>query len=132
VVLGGVLVGAEGSVTTVDIDRDIVARADDGLRASGYDRVQVVHADAEHGVPRYASYDRIIVTVGAWDIPVVGRSAHRTGPNRRPAALRRAYPLHCVRPHRRDWSAPVTDSAASRRCRAAGRLLSSSCRSTLK
>ena len=26
-------------------------------------------ADAEHGVPQHAPYDRIIATVGAWDIP---------------------------------------------------------------
>jgi protein-L-isoaspartate(D-aspartate) O-methyltransferase len=31
--------------------------------------VNVVEADAEHGVPRYAPFDRIIVTVAAWDLP---------------------------------------------------------------
>jgi protein-L-isoaspartate(D-aspartate) O-methyltransferase len=63
------LVGGDGSVTTVDIDADIVARARRCLQAAGYDQVQVLQADAEHGVPGHASYDRIIVTVGAWDIP---------------------------------------------------------------
>ena len=67
--LAAELVGPEGSVTTVDIDPDIVARARGCLASTGYDRVRVVQADAEYGVPDWAPYDRIIVTVGAWDIP---------------------------------------------------------------
>jgi protein-L-isoaspartate(D-aspartate) O-methyltransferase len=63
------IVGATGSVTTVDIDADIVDRARAGLARAGYGQVNVVFADAEHGVTQYAPYDRIIVTVGAWDIP---------------------------------------------------------------
>ncbi|WJK33094.1 methyltransferase, FxLD system [Solwaraspora sp. WMMA2065] len=63
------LVGPKGSVTSVDIDAEIVARARRCLRSAGYGRVRVVRADAEHGVPEHAPYDRIIVTVGAWDIP---------------------------------------------------------------
>jgi protein-L-isoaspartate(D-aspartate) O-methyltransferase len=63
------LVGPDGSVTSVDIDPEIVARARGCLRAAGYEQVRVVQADAEYGVPEHAPYDRIIVTVGAWDIP---------------------------------------------------------------
>jgi protein-L-isoaspartate(D-aspartate) O-methyltransferase len=63
------LVGADGIVTTVDIDADIVARARACLHTAGYDRVRVVQADAEHPVPGQAFYDRIIVTVGAFDVP---------------------------------------------------------------
>jgi protein-L-isoaspartate(D-aspartate) O-methyltransferase len=63
------IVGLTGSVTTVDIDADIVDRARAGLARAGYEQVNVVLADAEHGVPQNAPYDRIIVTVGAWDIP---------------------------------------------------------------
>jgi protein-L-isoaspartate(D-aspartate) O-methyltransferase len=62
------LVGAEGQVTSVDIDPEIVARARGCLNAAGYDRVDVVLGDAEEGLPAGA-YDRIIVTAGAWDIP---------------------------------------------------------------
>ncbi|MFC0862230.1 methyltransferase, FxLD system [Sphaerimonospora cavernae] len=62
------LVGAGGKVTSVDIDPDIVARARDCLAAAGYDRVEVMLADAEYGVPVGAPYDRIVVTAGAWDI----------------------------------------------------------------
>ncbi|MEU0073514.1 methyltransferase, FxLD system [Streptomyces sp. NPDC006332] len=63
------LVGSDGVVTTVDIDRDIVDRARLCLDDAGYDQVKTVVADAEAGVPDGAPYDRIIVTVAAWDIP---------------------------------------------------------------
>ncbi|WP_395111275.1 methyltransferase, FxLD system [Actinomadura sp. SCN-SB] len=63
------LVGAQGHVTTVDIDPDVTDRARSFLNEAGYDRVNVLLADAEGGVPEHAPYDRIIVTVGAWDIP---------------------------------------------------------------
>ncbi|MXM62146.1 methyltransferase, FxLD system [Streptomyces sp. HUCO-GS316] len=63
------LVGIEGAVTTVDIDRDIVDRARLCLDDAGYDQVKTVLADGETGVPDGAPYDRIIVTAAAWDIP---------------------------------------------------------------
>ncbi len=63
------LVGQAGQVTTVDIDPDVVDRARSRLRAAGYHKVNLVLADAEGGVPEHAPYDRVIVTVGAWDIP---------------------------------------------------------------
>jgi len=63
------IVGPTGSVTTVDIDADVVDRARAGLARAGYEHVKVVLADAEHGAADRAPYDRIIVTVGAWDIP---------------------------------------------------------------
>ncbi|MGW5677384.1 methyltransferase, FxLD system [Streptomyces sp. NPDC003860] len=63
------LVGAAGQVTTADIDPDITERAERLLAQAGYERVNVVLADGEGGVPEHAPYDRIVVTVGAWDIP---------------------------------------------------------------
>ena len=63
------LVGAGGQVTTVDIDPDVIDRARGMLEATGFGRVNVVLADADAGVPEHAPYDRILVTVGAWDIP---------------------------------------------------------------
>jgi protein-L-isoaspartate(D-aspartate) O-methyltransferase len=47
----------------------VTSRARACLDAAGYGRVAVVTADAEHGVPDGAPYDRIIVTAGSWDIP---------------------------------------------------------------
>ncbi|TDC08066.1 methyltransferase, FxLD system [Nonomuraea longispora] len=63
------LVGPAGHVTSVDIDPDIVERARTGLTQAGYERVDVILADAEHGVPASAPYDRIIVTFDSPDIP---------------------------------------------------------------
>lgn len=63
------LVGQHGQVTTVDIDPFVTERAERYLAETGYGRVNVVLADAEYGVPNHAPYDRIVVTVGAWDIP---------------------------------------------------------------
>lgn len=63
------LVGESGQVTTVDIDPEVTDRARRLLADNGYDRVRVVTADAEQGVPEHAPYDRILVTAGAWDIP---------------------------------------------------------------
>ncbi|WP_103944508.1 class I SAM-dependent methyltransferase [Thermomonospora echinospora] len=64
------LVGPDGRVTTVDIDEWVTDRASRLLDAAGYSsRVEVVLADAEAGMPDGAPYDRILVTVGSWDIP---------------------------------------------------------------
>ncbi|SES45451.1 methyltransferase, FxLD system [Actinokineospora terrae] len=63
------LVGPSGQVTTVDIDADITDRTSRVLDEIGYSWINVVLADAESGVAEYAPYDRILVTVGAWDIP---------------------------------------------------------------
>jgi protein-L-isoaspartate(D-aspartate) O-methyltransferase len=63
------LAGPDGQVTTIDIDSDVTERARRLLDGAEYERVNVVLADAETGISDYAPYDRIIVTVGAWDIP---------------------------------------------------------------
>jgi protein-L-isoaspartate(D-aspartate) O-methyltransferase len=62
------VVGPGGSVTTVDIESDLVARARAGLAAAGYPAVRVSCADGGYGDPAGAPFDRIIVTAGAWDI----------------------------------------------------------------
>lgn len=63
------LVGPTGQVTTVDIDPFVTDRARQFLANAGYEQVNVMLADAEGGVTDHAPYDRIIVTVGVWDIP---------------------------------------------------------------
>lgn len=62
------LVGPSGSVTTVDIDREVTDRASACLTAAGYDDVVVVCADADQPIGAGRLYDLIIVTVGAWDV----------------------------------------------------------------
>jgi protein-L-isoaspartate(D-aspartate) O-methyltransferase len=63
------LVGDSGTVTTVDIDPEVTARAIRLLAANGYPQVRVLQADAAQGIPDKAPYDCIMVTAGAWDIP---------------------------------------------------------------
>ncbi|GAA1457426.1 methyltransferase, FxLD system [Nocardiopsis exhalans] len=64
------LVGPDGAVTSIDIDPAVIDRARDCLAAAGYtDRVRLAVADAEHGFPDGAPFDRIIVTAGADDLP---------------------------------------------------------------
>jgi protein-L-isoaspartate(D-aspartate) O-methyltransferase len=67
------LVSPTGAVTTVDIDPYVTERARRFLAATGYDHVQVVLRDAEQGVVEHSPYDRILVTVGVWDVPPAWR-----------------------------------------------------------
>ncbi|GAA1001497.1 hypothetical protein GCM10009555_106250 [Acrocarpospora macrocephala] len=63
------LVGVDGSVTTVDIDSDVTNRAERCLTEAGYTDVQVICGDAEYEVEPGRTFNKIIVTVGSWDIP---------------------------------------------------------------
>ncbi len=63
------LVSETGQVTTIDIDPEVAAHARQTLDATGYGRVRVITGDGALGAPDRAPYDRIIVTVGAWDLP---------------------------------------------------------------
>ena len=62
------LVGDSGLVVTVDIDEDIVGSARDYLKSVGLDSVCLVCGDGGLGCADHMPYDRIILTVGAWDI----------------------------------------------------------------
>jgi len=64
------LVGPDGEVVSIDIDDDVVERARAGLAAAGpdHERVTVVCDDGARGYPDRAPYDRIIATVGVWDL----------------------------------------------------------------
>jgi len=62
------LVGSQGEITSMDIDDDIVANARQHLDRAGYEHVRVICGDGARGYPDAAPYDRIILTVGTWDI----------------------------------------------------------------
>ena len=62
------LVGESGQVITIDIDEELAASAREHLAAAGFGHVRVLCGDGSLGCPDAAPYDRIIVTVGAWDI----------------------------------------------------------------
>jgi protein-L-isoaspartate(D-aspartate) O-methyltransferase len=62
------LVGPEGQVVSVDIDADLVERAREHLIDAGHPEVTVVCGDGAEGFTPAAPYDRVIATVGVWDL----------------------------------------------------------------
>ncbi|WP_171074728.1 methyltransferase, FxLD system [Nonomuraea basaltis] len=62
------LAGPDGLVVSVDIDDELVARAREHLAAAGESGAEVVCADGAQGYPARAPYDRLIATVGVWDL----------------------------------------------------------------
>jgi protein-L-isoaspartate(D-aspartate) O-methyltransferase len=52
----------------VEIDEDLAAAARQRLADTGFGSIEVVAADGGFGYPARSPYDRIILTVGAWDI----------------------------------------------------------------
>lgn len=63
------LAGPQGHVVTLDIDADVTTAARAYLDRASYPHVHVVHGDGEYGHQPGASYDAIIITVEAADIP---------------------------------------------------------------
>ncbi|SFL98454.1 MULTISPECIES: methyltransferase, FxLD system [Streptomyces] len=63
------LTGPAGSVTTLDYHEDVAAHARQRLDATGFGDVRVLTRDGALGAPEYAPYDRLIATVGVWDLP---------------------------------------------------------------
>ncbi|MER5647362.1 methyltransferase, FxLD system [Streptosporangium sp. NPDC002524] len=63
------LTGPDGQVTTIDIDPEVTAQARQALDATGYGHVRVITRDGVLGAAERAPYDRLIATVGVWDIP---------------------------------------------------------------
>jgi protein-L-isoaspartate(D-aspartate) O-methyltransferase len=64
----GHLVGDTGAVVSVDIDADVVADARERLAACQVPQVTVGCGDGGLGWAERAPFDRIIATVGVWDI----------------------------------------------------------------
>ena len=62
------VVGDDGHVVSVDLDADLVEAARNNLSAAGFGSVEVIHGDGVYGNEETAPYDRVIVTVAAWDI----------------------------------------------------------------
>lgn len=73
------ITGANGHVTTIDIDADIVAGAREHLAAAGAGNVTVIMGDGALGHPPGAPYERIIATVEAFEVPDPWLSQLATG-----------------------------------------------------
>jgi protein-L-isoaspartate(D-aspartate) O-methyltransferase len=63
------IVGETGHVTTIDVDADLVEGAREHLTAAAAGNVEVILGDGALGYPEGAPYDRIIATVGAFEVP---------------------------------------------------------------
>ncbi|MFJ6743662.1 methyltransferase, FxLD system [Streptomyces sp. NPDC091279] len=65
------MTGDQELVTTLDIDAGITARARTLLTDAGYEKVRVLEADGAKPLPDapVRGFDRIVVTVGAADVP---------------------------------------------------------------
>jgi protein-L-isoaspartate(D-aspartate) O-methyltransferase len=63
------LTGPDGHVVTIDIDEDITEAATANLHAAGRaERVSVHCGDGGFGRAEEGPYDRVLVTVGTWDV----------------------------------------------------------------
>lgn len=62
------LVGPEGQVVSVDIDPELVTLAGEHLAVAGHPEVRLVCGDGSEGFWPGAPYDRVISTVGVWDL----------------------------------------------------------------
>lgn len=63
------VLGDSSTVTSIEIDREMVNIASDNLQKLGFRNINIVHSDGANGYAPRASYDRIVSTVGVWDIP---------------------------------------------------------------
>jgi protein-L-isoaspartate(D-aspartate) O-methyltransferase len=91
------IVGPRGHVVTLDIEGWIVASARTHLAAAGVTNVTVVLQDGGLGFAPNAPYDRIVATVGAWEIPPAWFD--QLGPGGKIAA-----PVHLIGgPHDHDY-----------------------------
>ena len=62
------LVGKHGKVTSLDVEAELVQRAQEKLAALGYEQTELYVKDGGEGHAANAPYDRIIVTASVWDI----------------------------------------------------------------
>lgn len=63
------IVGETGTVTTVELDLEVAETARVNLQRVASGGIRVVTGDGAAGYAPRAAYDRIIATVGVWDIP---------------------------------------------------------------
>ncbi|MBE2268951.1 MAG: methyltransferase domain-containing protein [Anaerolinea sp.] len=63
------MVGTTGKVTSIEIDKEVVSKALDSFQRAGISGINVVEGDGVLGYAPRAAYDRIIASVGVWDMP---------------------------------------------------------------
>lgn len=81
-------------VVSIDIQKDVVARAARLLEKAGYGEVKLVAGDGAEGAPDEAPFDRIVATVGCPDIsPAWGAQLSHSGSMLIPLQHAGWYPL---------------------------------------
>lgn len=73
------IIGADGHITSLELERDIAKNAGNALLRAGFPAVNVVHTDGTSGYAPRAAYDRIIANVGIWDVPLVWKRQLKPG-----------------------------------------------------
>ncbi len=63
------LVGSKGKVVGIEINKETYEFGKENLKKAGYKDVVLIHGDGSQGYPKYAPYDKIVVSAGAPDIP---------------------------------------------------------------
>ena len=63
------LADVNGRVTSIELEKDLVSNARRNLANAHAPDVVIVHADGARGYAPRAAYDRILATVGVWDVP---------------------------------------------------------------
>ncbi|MEM5807767.1 MAG: protein-L-isoaspartate(D-aspartate) O-methyltransferase [Candidatus Aenigmatarchaeota archaeon] len=63
------IVGEKGKVVGVEINKETYEFAKKNLEKSGYKDVILIHGDGSLGYPKYAPYDKIVVSAASPDIP---------------------------------------------------------------
>jgi protein-L-isoaspartate(D-aspartate) O-methyltransferase len=67
--LMGALVGEKGHVCSVEIHPELANSAREVIAAQGVTNVEIIEGDGGEGYPAAAPYDRIMFTVGSYDLP---------------------------------------------------------------
>lgn len=63
------IVGAKGKVVGIEINKDTYKFAKENLKKAGYKDIVLIHDDGSLGYPKYAPYDKIVVSAASPDIP---------------------------------------------------------------
>jgi len=63
------IVGNEGKVVGIEINKETYEFAKENLKKAGYKDIILIYGDGSLGYLKYAAYDKIVVSAGAPDIP---------------------------------------------------------------
>ena len=63
------IVGEKGKVVGIEINKDTYGFAKNNLKKVSYKDIILIHGDGSLGYPKYAPYDKIIVSAASPDIP---------------------------------------------------------------